>query len=71
MSKRKTDVEISGLVARSRSEVVRGNYAEAYRLIRDLSLTAGDPPGAFGDRQQHANRQSLLRIRKAMVNDGR
>jgi uncharacterized protein HemY len=38
------DVEFCALVARSRSEAERGNYAEAYRLIRDLPLTGCNWP---------------------------
>jgi hypothetical protein len=42
MSNWKTEPEISELIARSRDEAEHGNYAEAYRLIRDLPLKAGD-----------------------------
>jgi tetratricopeptide (TPR) repeat protein len=47
MSNPKAEPEICELIARSRDESERGNYAEAYRLIRDLPLTAGHLPGAM------------------------
>jgi predicted Zn-dependent protease len=47
MSNQKTEHEMCELIARSREEAGRGNYAEAYRLIRDLPLTAGDLPGTM------------------------
>jgi hypothetical protein len=45
MSNPKTDNEILKLIARSHDEAELGNYAEAYRLIRDLPLTTGALPG--------------------------
>jgi tetratricopeptide (TPR) repeat protein len=56
MSNLKTENEICELIARSREEAGRGNYAEAYRLIRDLPLTAGDLPGAMSLRASLAMR---------------
>jgi predicted Zn-dependent protease len=47
MSDQKTEHEICELIARSREEAGRGNFAEAYCLIRDLPLTAGDLPGTM------------------------
>jgi tetratricopeptide (TPR) repeat protein len=47
MSNPKTEPEMCELIARSHEEAGRGNYAEAYRLIRDLPLTAGDLPGTM------------------------
>jgi hypothetical protein len=38
--------EGSELIIRSREAARRGNYAEAYRLIRDLPLTVRDLPEA-------------------------
>jgi hypothetical protein len=47
MSNQKTEHEMCELIARSREEAERGNYGEAYRLIRHLPLTAGDLPGTM------------------------
>src|SRR5688572_17233086 len=47
MSKPKTDPEVCELIVRSRDEAERGNYAEAYRLIRNLPLSACSLPGAM------------------------
>jgi tetratricopeptide (TPR) repeat protein len=47
MSNQKTESEICELIARSHEEAGRGNYAEAYRLICDLPLAAGDLPGVL------------------------
>jgi predicted Zn-dependent protease len=56
MSNPKTDPEMYELIARSRDEAERGNYAEAYRLIRDLPLTIGGLPGAMSLRASLAMR---------------
>lgn len=47
MSNPKTDNETLKLIARSRDEAGLGNYAEAYRLIRDLPLSACGLPGVM------------------------
>jgi tetratricopeptide (TPR) repeat protein len=46
MSNPKTEAEISELIARSRDEAERGNYSEAYRLIRELPLGTCNLSGA-------------------------